>query len=156
MTRDEATDLAIRITQSWQRGLATNIWEEELTLLDYARAGTTIARLRRTEIHPPNIARFHDTYNSIDTTGDLGPTHPDCTTCDNTGWQPVTRLVDGETHTTGVTPCHCPWGTERQTIHATIIRRNQQELTRLHPTRHMTPQTHQIPAAAPYSHADTF
>jgi hypothetical protein len=156
MTRNEATDLAIRIAQSWQRGLATSIWEEELLELDHGRAGTTIARLRRSETHPPNIARFHDMYNTIDADNHHEQTHPNCATCDNTGWQPHVEHIDNEEYTTGVTPCRCPWGTDRRQIHADIIRRNTNELTRLHPTRNTTPQTRQTPASAPYDDTNRF
>jgi hypothetical protein len=143
MTRDDATALAVKIHQTWPRGLNAEIWEEELADYHTGPAGTAYVRLRRTSSRPPSIAEFHAEYcTHLD--HQPGPEHPDCPVCDNTGTKPVT---DHRRHRTGCTstapvdhkddchchaiePCHCPWGTNTATIITRIHAHNTRELDR--------------------------
>lgn len=151
MTRNDASDLATRINQAWPRGLATAVWEEELTPLDAGRAGTAIARLRRTETSL-SIARFWTEYRTINTTdGSNRPQHPDCTKCENTGTAPITENVKCADGTfieldTAAGPCICPRGRDMEPILGSIVDGNQAELDRMFPTRHQ-PREQRNPAA---------
>jgi hypothetical protein len=136
MTRDDAEQLAVKIHQTWPRGIAAHIWEEELAQLDSGRANTAYVRLRRTEQHPPTIPRFLAEYNQLDTT-DPRPAHDHCDHCANTGdIATIDHDPAGNYLGTTVAPCHCPWGNDRRQIHARIIEHNTRELDRLHPDRH--------------------
>jgi hypothetical protein len=144
MTRQEATDLATRINQTWPRGLATTVWEEELAPLDAGRAGTAIARLRRTE-QTLSIARFWTEYRTINTTdGSTRPHIADCNLCQNTGTAPVSGMVKCADGTmlemdVAVGPCTCPRGRDMENTLRGIVDGNQAELDRLFPNRHQEP-----------------
>lgn len=145
MTPIEATDLAVRISQTWPRGIPNHVWEEELTTLDRARASTTFVRLRRRLRNSPSIAEFLDEYSTVATTdGDPLRRHGDCKVCSNTGTVPRSpEAPDGREQLDGVKPCTCPFGEERKVSLAQIIRRNAAELDRVMPARHL------VAAAAP-------
>ena len=87
MTHDEATKLAVRISQIWPRGgLSTEVWETELRQYTFGRARDALAMLKTTEERAPTIARFVSAYGA---TG--GPSLlVECTTCDGGGWVEVT------------------------------------------------------------------
>lgn len=70
MTRQEAEDLAIRISQSFPTrrgidGVAVDVWAEYLEPLDAGRAGTAYARLLRKLTAPPAIADFAAEYGQV-------------------------------------------------------------------------------------------
>lgn len=135
MTRDEATDLATRICQTWPRAIPAHVWEEELLELDAGRAGTALAKLRRTEKHAPSIAEFFDMYRSLNT-DDRSTRPPDCSRCDNQGT--VSTLADngdGVLVWQPVTPCSCGWGAEKAKALASAAAANERELHRLFPSR---------------------
>lgn len=142
MNRDEASNLATRISQTWPRGLNTSVWEDEMQHLDAGRAGTAIERLRRTEQHPPSIARFWAEYRAVNTTdGSNRPQIADCDECQNTGTAPVTgtvRCADGTDIVidVGVGPCRCPRGRDTEDMLRGIVAGNDAELDRLFPNRH--------------------
>lgn len=118
MLRQEATDLAVRITQCFT-GPPIDIWEEDLGTLDAGQAGTTLARLRREhEQRWLSIAAFMAMYRSLDTTDASTPVNT-CHHCDNTGWVRAPDVVrnegtDTEYHDTSVKPCDCDEGQQRR------------------------------------------
>jgi hypothetical protein len=159
MTRDEAADLATRISQTWPRGVSAAVWEDELIELDAGRAGTTLVKLRRVAKHAPSIAEFWEMYQSVNTS-DRSTRPDDCRVCDNQGTvatlEKRTTEVDGhpvEFEAWGpCSPCRCEWGRAKADALAKAATANARELDRLFPTRHQqaaTPPT--SPPAAPAS-----
>jgi hypothetical protein len=161
MTRDEATDLATRISQTWPRGVSAAVWEDELVELDAGRAGTTLVKLRRVAKHAPSIAEFWEMYQSVNTS-DRSTRPPDCSSCDNQGTvaslEPRTVEVDGapvEIEAWGpVRPCRCEWGQAKADGMAKAVAANGRELDRLFPARHQQPAT--PTASAPAAPAPMF
>lgn len=144
MNNQDATDLATRINQAFPRGLQTAVWEEELTPLDAGRAGTAIARLRRTETNL-TIARFWAEYRTINTTdASSRPQIADCNDCQNTGNAPNREMVKCADGTflemdISVGPCHCPRGRDNEQTLTGIVDNNHAELDRMFPNRHQEP-----------------
>lgn len=152
MTPIEATDLAVRLGQTWPRsGIAMPVWEEELVELDRGRATTAFVRLRRVLRTAPSIAEFLTEYRAVDITdGGTRRQHGDCAKCTNTGVIPVApEHPDGIEQTRGVRPCDCPFGDERRPSLERIIARNAAELDRVLPGRHQLGPLVTAGAAAP-------
>lgn len=85
MTRDEACDLATRVSQTWPRSaLSTAAWEDFLADLEHGRAGTAFVRLRNTAERPPTPDQFLAMYNSLST----GRRIEDCARCNGSGQLP--------------------------------------------------------------------
>lgn len=160
MTRDEATDLATRISQTWPRGVSAAVWEEELAELDAGRAGTTLVKLRRVAKHAPSIAEFWEMYQTVNTS-DRSTRPADCTICDNQGTvatlEQRTVTVDGDPVTFDAwgpcRPCRCEWGRAKADPLAKAAAANARELDRLFPTRHQQADrpTTNTPPPAPAS-----
>jgi hypothetical protein len=159
MTRDEATDLATRISQTWPRGVSAAVWEEELAELDAGRAGTTLVKLRRVAKHAPSIAEFWEMYQTVNTS-DRSTRPDDCPLCDNQGTvaslEPRTVVVDGETVSFEAwgpcRACRCEWGRAKADALAKAAAGNARELDRLFPSRHQqTPERADTAPAAPAS-----
>jgi len=147
----EATDLAVRIGQTWPRsGIAPQVWEEELVELDHGRAGTAFVRLRRELRSAPSIAEFLTEYRAVDIAdGGTRPRFADCATCGNAGVVHVSPdAADGRMLLDGVKPCRCPRGDERRAGIERIIARNAAELDRLLPGRRLVPAPDDQPPAA--------
>ncbi len=129
MTRQDATDLATLIVQTWRGGPQATVWEDELGNLHTNQARTTYEKLRRTLEHAPSIARFLAEYRALTQTPDE---RPGCGHCNHSGWieivdhrrhGPGCRIgnpdfpgtVDsygdpGDCHCTATTPCDCQLG----------------------------------------------
>lgn len=122
MNPAEADDLATRIANGWpgQPHIGHDTWAEELADLDYPRACTTLAKLRRELDRPPAIAAFIRRYGELHTA--TSHPHDYCENCQNTGWEEATRPQD--THTS-VRPCRqCPRGQPMHATHAAILHAN--------------------------------
>lgn len=148
MTPTEATDLALRIAQTWPRGIATQVWEEELVELDAGRAGTALAKLRRSEKNAPTIAVFFEVYQTISTT-DRSTKPTDCDTCGNTGVTARLVMHEGVEIWGPVSPCRCPWGEAKAPALAKAVLENERELDRLLPSRHQNRTAEPATAGAP-------
>jgi len=116
MNTHEAEDLAVKIAQTWPKGIAAHIWEEELLPLDTGRAGTAFVKLRREAKYPPTIADFLERYNAIQTDP---ADRVECKYCDTSGWVDKigyhgpncgTRTGHACNCRNGVEPCACPEG----------------------------------------------
>lgn len=118
MNRNEATDLAVRIGQTFN-GPPTDIWEDDLQQLDAGRAGTAYARLRREHDQRwLSIAAFMAMYRSLNT-DDASTVENVCGECDNTGWVTAPDNVleagtDHERRYSAVRPCRCPIGRDSE------------------------------------------
>lgn len=129
MNTTESEDLAVRLSQTWPKGLPAPAWDDALRNLDAGGAGTAYVRLRATVslITGPSIADFLSTYNSLNTKP-YEP-RPNCETCGGNGWEPVwTTNDEGVEYSNGVTPCRCPSGRQREEVHQRIIDHNEREL----------------------------
>jgi len=93
MIKNDATFIAVKISQGWPRSaIATDVWEEELAELDKGRAEQTVRQLRRSDEHAPSIARFMQAYRDL-----AGSAHePEwiCPGCNNDRW--ITDLLHPE------------------------------------------------------------
>jgi len=118
MTRDEALTLAVKINQTFS-GPPTDVWEEDLQLLDAGRAGTALARLRREHEHRwLSIAAFMAMYRSVNVE-DQSTRPDDCDRCDSGGWIEGAPSIlelgpDNSIEYTTVQPCNCPHGREAE------------------------------------------
>ena len=122
-----ATELAIRISETWPRGgPSIQVWEEELAELDEGRAGTAYVRLRRSERSAPSIALFFATYHSVESS-DASTRGPVCMVCDGAGWVESREMirVPNRAPVSQVEPCRsCPLGREMQAVHRRILAKN--------------------------------
>jgi len=105
----EASDLAVRIHQTWRNGPTADVWEDELKDMDYGRACTTYVKLRRERTHAPSIAEFIKTYRTVNLVD--GSNHiPECELCVGTGWVEGPDFEErGHTYTS-CQPCRCDNG----------------------------------------------
>jgi hypothetical protein len=117
MNVGEASDLAVRIHQTWRNGPTADVWEDELRTLEFARACTTYVKLRREKTTAPSVAEFVKTYRTVNTI-DGSNYAPTCETCSGVGWVTGPDFVDrGHTYTSA-TPCTCEAG--RRASNSTI------------------------------------
>lgn len=93
MTPQEATDLAVRIDQSFPRrkgweGVSVDIWADRLEELDAGRAGTAYGRLLAKMTQAPSISEFLAEYGRVrgETPQRFGP--------DERAVSPAAHLVD--------------------------------------------------------------
>ena len=135
MTRQEATDLAGRITQTWCGGPQTQIWEEELETLHTKQAEVAYQKLRRSSKSAPSIAEFLDTYQAL---GGHDLEVSTCRDCAGLGWRDVT---DYHRHTercndhdncacSAMAPCNCRDGERARTQLARIVRQRAERADR--------------------------
>lgn len=129
MTPRESEDLAVRLSQTWPKGLPAPAWDDAIRHLDAGVAGTAFVRLRAgvSTTTGPTVADFLAAYSALDTK--RPDQYADCDHCGGTGWQPVTTpSPHGVEYDTGVTPCRCPRGRNREDTHRRIIDHNANEL----------------------------
>ena len=106
MIPGEASDLAVRIHQTWRNGPTADVWVDELRDLDYGRACTTYVRLRRERTHAPSVADFIKTYRTVATT-DGGNAPEKCDLCLGQGWVDAPGFTANGHDYTAVRPCNC-------------------------------------------------
>jgi hypothetical protein len=119
MKRQEAEDLAARMSRTWKGGPPADVWLEELEQLDAGPAGTAYARLRRESTRAPSVAEFIKTYRSVVTVDGGTAVGETCEVCDGQGWveaEPLYRNADrlGEQPYFQVRPCDCAEGDRRR------------------------------------------
>jgi len=92
MNRHEYEALTARIRETWSHGgPSEKTWHEELAELDAGRAGTALARLRRSEERCPSIHRFYEAYRLVETEHSHPYERPRCATCDGNRWVPTSN-----------------------------------------------------------------
>lgn len=114
MTRQDAADLALKITKTWRSGTSAEVWIEVVEELHTNQAREAYRRLRDTEEHCPTPATFKAMYRSL-TIHDEDDIK--CSRCESSGFVEVT---DGrqhvhcpdpdECHCSAVEPCTCELG----------------------------------------------
>lgn len=121
MMRQDATELATEISQTWPRGIATHVWEDILHT-DYSdpqRARKAVKKMQRTVTGMASVAHFHDAYLATPAIVVHGHEETVCGDCGNDGWITAPdETHNGHTYTT-VKPCgHCRHGRKAQSSSA--------------------------------------
>ena len=94
----DATELAMKISQTWRGGPQPHIWEEELVQMHGQQARIAYEKLRRSSKSAPSVAEFIDAYEALGGT----PLDADtCSRCRGLGW------VDCEEGDRGRHAKHC-------------------------------------------------
>lgn len=137
MKEQTAQSLALKLSQTWQRGPLPDIWAEVLQTMEHGPAEAAYRALRDTMHNSPSIAEFRTAYAKQLGTAHRDPDHPhDCAECCDTGWVtdldhprhwpgrpgtiPVARDADGnvdprECICNVARPCHCRAGQAHRT-----------------------------------------
>jgi len=114
MNGHQATDLAVRLCQSFPKGPPAQDWEEHLTPLDEGRANTARVRLVAKGISfGQYIPDFLAMYRQVDTTVTDRHREP-CKTCDDSGWKDAPDYENHGCTYTSVQPCNCGEGLQRR------------------------------------------
>ena len=114
MTPHAATDLAVRLCQSFPKGPPAQDWEEQLANLDEGRANTARVRLVGRGISfGQYIPDFMVVYRQVDTS--ISERYREtCGTCDDSGWKQAPDYENhGQTYS-AVQPCNCAEGLDRR------------------------------------------
>ena len=131
MTRDQAVQLAVIITDGWPgNGASPAMWADKLEPLDPGTCGLIIDHLLNTEERPPAWARFYAEYRSRRPSKHQQFRQP-CDRCDGTGWEQIEVHRNGYPHpTTGAVPCRCTNGKQTIDAHRRAVEHNDAELRR--------------------------
>lgn len=114
MNPAEAEMLSTKMLVTWSNmRIPPAVWEEVFTELDYGTAGTTWARLARSNQHPPTVAEFVATYRSLPTAHNQ-PIPESCHHCGGDGFITCTEVVNGETYPNTFKACRCKNGENAQ------------------------------------------